>query len=462
MEYICPYCGHSIKKGIYCNVCLNKISSFQKICNKSIVYYNRGLEAAQNRELSLGCIYLQKAIVLYKYNIEARNLLGLIYLEIGQVSNALKEWIISSSLKKVDNKAINYIESIQKQPKYLTNGREAILLYNKARYYLKQKNIETAIIRLNRAVKLQPKLVEARVLLALAYIKKKQMHHAYEQIQDALKIDKSHKEALCYFNMLSQKSVQDKAEDKKGESVHQFKAIHDGIRLDWRVSFKNQMLYFFLGILVMGGMSRYLVLPSKIKDYELREKQLTAAKETLAQEIQILSEEYEIKLTELKNDKANLEEEVTSYKEETTILEEKEKLNKVIKLVEEKEYTEAANILYQIRASYLQEEDIGELEELKIQIYPNAAEILYNEGIAQYNNKQYIEAVASLEKVLFYDPPEWMLCDSLYYLAQICEINEDKKSAKRYYEQIIAEYPNTRQADMSNQQLVMLNESQKK
>ena len=57
-------------------------------------FYNTGLELARIRDLTGAVQYLQKCLNLNKYHIEARNLLGLIYYEMGEISEALVQWII--------------------------------------------------------------------------------------------------------------------------------------------------------------------------------------------------------------------------------------------------------------------------------------------------------------------------------------------------------------------------------
>ena len=111
MMYICPYCGSLEQSDLYCSVCFKETRWVQELWNKSAVYYNKGLKAAKVRDLSLATAYLVKAITLNKYNIEARNLLGLIYYEVGQVGIALKQWIISHSLSKQNNIAAEFRKS---------------------------------------------------------------------------------------------------------------------------------------------------------------------------------------------------------------------------------------------------------------------------------------------------------------------------------------------------------------
>ena len=110
MQVKCPYCNHEVEALQYCEICAKKIDWIIGFYEKSQYYYNKGYGHAVLRELSLAIPNLEKAIYYNKYNIQAKNLLGLIYFEIGQVSLALKSWILSEALCKEDNLASTYIE----------------------------------------------------------------------------------------------------------------------------------------------------------------------------------------------------------------------------------------------------------------------------------------------------------------------------------------------------------------
>ena len=58
-------------------------------------YYNLGLEKAKVRDLSGAAQCLKKSLHFSKYQTDARNLLGLIYYENGEVADALVQWVIS-------------------------------------------------------------------------------------------------------------------------------------------------------------------------------------------------------------------------------------------------------------------------------------------------------------------------------------------------------------------------------
>ena len=96
----CPKCG--------CNVLIQK-----KVDYLSRQYYNRGLEKASVRDLSGAIDCLKQSLIYNKHNIQARNLLGLVYFETGEVVAALSEWVISKNLQPSRNLASEYINKLQ-------------------------------------------------------------------------------------------------------------------------------------------------------------------------------------------------------------------------------------------------------------------------------------------------------------------------------------------------------------
>lgn len=65
-----------------------------------------------------------------KRNIQARNLLGLVYFETGEVVSALSEWVISKNLQPTRNQASEYINKLQANPNKLAAINETIKKYN--------------------------------------------------------------------------------------------------------------------------------------------------------------------------------------------------------------------------------------------------------------------------------------------------------------------------------------------
>ena len=78
-------------------------------------YYNLGLEKAKLRDLSGAAQSLKDSLHFNKYQTDARNLLGLIYYESGEVSDALVQWVISLNLQPEKNLADHYLDEIQRK-----------------------------------------------------------------------------------------------------------------------------------------------------------------------------------------------------------------------------------------------------------------------------------------------------------------------------------------------------------
>ena len=72
----------------------------KKIVYHSNYWYNDGLRKAQMRDMSGAIASLRRSLQFNRENIAARNLLGLVYYGIGEVPEALVEWIISKNLKQ--------------------------------------------------------------------------------------------------------------------------------------------------------------------------------------------------------------------------------------------------------------------------------------------------------------------------------------------------------------------------
>lgn len=132
--------------------------------------YNQGLMKAKVRDLSGAVMALRKSLELDKNNTNARNLLGLVYFEMGETVAALREWVVSKNLQEEDNIADEYIKMIQSNPTKLENTNQAIKKYNQALATAKQENCDLAIIQLKKVVSLNPKFIRAYQLLALLYI----------------------------------------------------------------------------------------------------------------------------------------------------------------------------------------------------------------------------------------------------------------------------------------------------
>ena len=155
----CYNCGAKLGKGDICQNCGANVKIYKKIIMASNAYYNDALEKAAVRDLSGAIESLRTSLRFYKMNIDARNLLGLVYFETGEVVEALTEWVISKNYQPRDNAASRYLNEIQNNPSRLDTINQTIKKYNQALLYCRQDSRDLAIIQLKKVLSLNPKLV---------------------------------------------------------------------------------------------------------------------------------------------------------------------------------------------------------------------------------------------------------------------------------------------------------------
>ena len=174
----CPKCG--------CNVLIQK-----KVDYLSRKCYNEGLEKASVRDLSGAISCLKQSLMYNKHNIQARNLLGLVYFETGEVVAALSEWVISKNLQPSRNLASEYINKLQANSNKLEAINETIRKYNDA---------------LKKILTQNPKLIKGYHLLALVQIKEGEYNKARRTLRKAAKIDKTNTTTLRFLSEIDEQT----------------------------------------------------------------------------------------------------------------------------------------------------------------------------------------------------------------------------------------------------------------
>ena len=171
-----------------------------KLVYRSNQWYNDGLKKANIRDLSGAIVSLKKSLQFNRGNIAARNLLGLVYYGIGEVGEALVQWIISNNMKSHGNIARYYIKKLQEDAGELETINQAIAKYNQALAYCEQGGEDLAVIQLKKVVNAHPTFLKAYQLLALLYIGTEQYVNARHVLRKAYKLDKTNQITLTYMN----------------------------------------------------------------------------------------------------------------------------------------------------------------------------------------------------------------------------------------------------------------------
>ncbi|MEE0955140.1 MAG: tetratricopeptide repeat protein [Eubacterium sp.] len=161
--------------------------------------YNEGLDRAGLRDLTGAAEKLKTALQFDKNHIEARNLLGLIYYEQGEIAAALCQWVLSTNLKPENNPAADYIQNVRQDQNRLKAVNSSIRKYNEALRQCRNGNRDIAAEGLRRALADNPKFVKAYQLLALLDIQNRKTSHARKMLKKALRIDRLNPTTLRYI-----------------------------------------------------------------------------------------------------------------------------------------------------------------------------------------------------------------------------------------------------------------------
>ena len=167
----CMVCQAVLTASDYCPKCGSYIKAQKKAGALSNLYYNQGLEKAQIRDLSGAVTCLKRSLKMKQLNIQARNLLGLVYYETGEVVAALSEWVISKNMMPEGNQATVYIEKLQKNQNKLDAINTSIKKYNQCLEYCRSGNEDMAKMQLKKVLTVNPKFIKGYHLLALLYLK---------------------------------------------------------------------------------------------------------------------------------------------------------------------------------------------------------------------------------------------------------------------------------------------------
>ena len=237
------------------------------VINRSNAWYNDGLRKAQVRDLSGAIVSLRRSLQYYRGNVDARNLLGLVYYGQGEVAEGLVEWIISKNIKPKNNLANHFIDRIQVTPDKLEVVNQAIKMYNKSLIICEQDGDDMAIIQLKKAVADFPSLLKAWQLLALLYMHTEQYTKARQALVTARKIDTANETTLRYIQAMSRIRATGSRGRKRSKTV-EYKRGNETIiqprnfAVPKAISSRVMVANILFGVIIGAAVIWYLVAPA--------------------------------------------------------------------------------------------------------------------------------------------------------------------------------------------------------
>ncbi len=455
----CYNCGCDLNQKDFCTGCGVDVSVYKKIMHIANRYYNDGLAKANVRDLSGAITSLRQCLKFNKNHIEARNLLGLVYFEMGEVVAALSEWVISKNLRPKKNLADDYIEAIQSNPSRLDTINQTVKKYNLALHYCYQDSKDLAIIQLKKVLSLNPRLVQGHQLLALLYMDSEEWDKARKELIKCSRIDANNTTTLSYLKYVNR--MMGKGDDGSGAAVKtRNQKADDAITYQsgnetiiqplnmQETKGASSVLNIFIGLVIGLAVCYFLILPARIQ----------VARNGMQDELKTISEnadaksarisELEQTIEQMTQEKQDLENQVSEY---TGANGESQKADVLLQaatdyLNDPEGYSQLANLLYNIDMEYVNDGASEAYRQLYFKLMetlaPSISEKLYESGKTAMNQSDYTTAISDLDRAWYFtkglaevDP------NILYELAQAYEMAGEQDQANGCYNTIMTDYP---------------------
>lgn len=451
----CYNCGCALSEKDFCTGCGTDVKLYKKIMYSANRFYNDGLEKAQVRDLSGAVSSLRQCLKMNKNHIEARNLLGLVYFERGEVVAALSEWVISKNIRSEKNIADDYIEMLQNNPGRLDTYKQTIKKYNMALVYCQQDSLDLAVIQLKKVISMNPKFVQARQLLALLYMNSQEWERAKKELERALRIDANNTITLRYLKETDEMMPTEEERVKRKKEAIVYQSGNDTVIQPVgkkEMTGLQTILNIVIGIVLGVGIAWFLVLPARVQQVnEVSNDRYKEVSELLdAKTVQV--DELTAQINELTEEKTNLSNSLSAAQETNAAIEANTDLIEAALMYMEAaaDELEIADELELIDMEYVENEATESFKKLYNTIKEGIGDVVaresYSVGYDAFRTEDYDTAIVNLSRAFEYNPKNG---EALYNLGNAYNKKGDTDRAVEVYEQVIELFPDTEKARKS-------------
>lgn len=431
----CYNCGNEFM-GDECPKCGVRSDISLKIYNLSARLYNRALYYTQDGFYTEAVHSLRKSLAFRKDNIEAQNLLGLVYHRIGRITDAIVCWQKSMQIASEDNPARDYLQDLE-QSVVETSKFESIHNYNEALAYMQKGNVDLAIMSLKRAVEVNKYFVDAHNLMALCYIKNGNSNEALKCVNRVLRMDKANEIATNYlrelrpdkFAVFEQKEPKNNGYGKTTERV--ITAVQ---------SYSGNIMYFVAGVVISIIVAATLVIPSVTKNLneQMEKKELEYHIQTNADSEKIAQNEQTIQ--KLSEENENLKSKLYT-KGEQELQQRVKALADIKNLYDEGSVAAAGDKLAELGTTGFSQDVMNEYNSLKTTVLPAAAKEYYDRGTNAADNRNNSDAKNYFERCIKCGGETEIAYSAMYQLAQLADKRGDTAEAVKYYTTVAQKHP---------------------
>ena len=429
-------------------------------------YYNRGLKLAAERDLSGAFLCLSRALTFDKSHIQARNLLGLICYETGELGDALVHWVISTNLSPERNPAAGYLEEVRKDEDYFQSQSEAIRQFNQALQMARSGSDDLAVIRLNKILEANPRYLRAQLLLGTLQMAAGEPRKAARALRTVLSIDHGNQAACRYLEEAREQSgsAQKKPEEKEIRIAENAEIIRTALEDNDTVimptykehSWLNTALHIAAGLIIGAAAVVFLYMPIRsARMTESHHAEIAGIFEELSdanKEIDDLHETMNV-----------LQEELKGYQEDSAALDDQfsEKLAQyqhllgILEKLEEEDLIAAAKLYADTKADLITDIPDGTSvssrhiwETVSARMQGETAASLIAEGDKWFSWDNYSKSLDYYEASMLARPEN---PEALYKQGRSYVKLGDRQKANDFFTRVITEYPGNEFAELSRQ-----------
>lgn len=419
-------------------------------------FYNLGLKQARLGDLTGAAELLKRALRFDKYCTNARNLLGLIYYEMGETADALCQWIISTNFQPEDNPADGYLDEVQRKPEQLERDSQAIKKFNQALQTAKTQDVDFAIIQLQHLLSERPKYIKAQIALALLYLDKGENVRAGRCLMQVLKVDRNNPTALLLMDETKKRTGRDEVEQSKLENAFSHRKMSDDDVImpeGQKNTHPLRMAAMLTGGIFAGILCCLVLLLPQIKrniNVEANERIAENSRKLSAASSDYSAVERE--LNELKTEYANVLQKLKAFEQENRDFSSMySKLSSISDYVSNGRYTDAANEWLTLDRDVeilSQEPLVSQLKEVDDLIYNTCYEKLMDLAYESWNAGKRAQAEEYYNLCLKIDPED---PECMYYKARLLQQQDRIQEANEIFDKIVGEHPSSTFAEKAVQ-----------
>ena len=417
-------------------------------------FYNLALDRAESRDLYGASILLKKALAFNNKNINARNLLGLIFYEEGAVTEAIIQWLISRDmLKNEGNPANEYLVKVQ-EDEDTEKFFQSVKLYNAALDDVKYDRSDLAKLKLSKAIELNEHNVKAMMLLSLILLQMEDHIRAGAYLLKCQKIDKGNQFVNEHMEYVLKNTKKNEVKEKRIQNIYSIKKLEadDAILPKRYIKLsENQKVIFVLIGIIIGALSySLLIMPHSNTSAALSNQNEVIRYAELVNDQNKIIRDITIENNQLKTDYEDASTKLKAYEDQNKVFTSQyETLNSIISDFDNGYISRAARNYVELDKDAITDETLVTLlNQARSRIEGIGAKRLCELGTESWNGGNKTAAISYYQLSLSINPDD---PETMFLLARLYQNLERYKEANEIFDKIIALHPQSNYARRSRE-----------